>query len=322
MKTWTLAAAFAVIVTGCGGEEKVTQPSNNNSVKSSVASSSNATAEKVAQESRGKLKCPPMIATPPSAEGAPVDDILGVRPGLTYEEAANLVMCSHELMVVTDDKRTRFNIPTYGQPVRQGFHGRFAKERVQKSGQEIMQEMQAKHMARANNAVVRDVAPGESKWFVGTMGTPGDERVTDVAREEWFAEGRQPTVASVEKALTDKYGTPTNRFESNGPQFIWAYDTFGRHITESSPLFNSCNANAYVDTSVNFSPDCGVVVAALVMPMRDNPAIAQSMTVMSVNQAEGNERITSTEQALLAQENARRTKQTEEAAKNADAPQL
>lgn len=320
MKAWSLVAVLAVVIAGCGGGDQDAERQAE-TAKSAPAPTGNASAKEVAEETRGKLKCPPKLATPARAPGAPIDDIVGVRPGLAYDEAANLVMCSHDLMVVVADNRARFNIPTYGQTLRQGFHGRFAKERVQKTGQEIMKEMQASHMARMNNAVVRDVTPGEAKWFVGVLGTPGAERVTDVAREEWFAEGKQPTVASVEKALTDKYGTPTERGQGDG-SLRWAFDTFGRPITEASPLFRACYANAYVNSGVNFSPDCGVVVAARVTPLRDNPAIAQSMTVIVVNQADGYARIQATEQALLQQENARRAKQAEDAAKNADAPTL
>jgi hypothetical protein len=331
MKALVLIVAFTVALAGCGGDGseagisaqagKPATARTGEAGKPATASTGNASAAEVAKEARGKLKCPPKLATPARATDAPVDDIVGVRPGLDYDEAAQLVMCSHDLMTVVDDKRARFNIQTYGQTVRQGFHGRFAKDRVQKTSKEIMQEMQDAAMARGTNRLVRDVAPGEAKWFVGTMGAPGAERVTDVSREEWFAEGRQPTVASVEKALTDKYGPPTERLQGDAG-LRWAYDTFGRHITESSPLFRACHANAYVNSGVNFSPDCGVVVAARIVPLRDNPAIAESMTVIVVNQAEGYERIQATEQALLQQENARRAKQAEDAAKNADGPQL
>jgi hypothetical protein len=331
MKALVLIVAFTLVLAGCGGDgsEAETSAQAGKSAtarmgeagKPATAPTGNASAAEVAKEARGKIKCPPKLATPARAADAPVDDIVGVRPGLDYDEAAKLVMCSHDLMIVVDDKRARFNIPTYGQTVRQGFHGRFAKERIQKTSKEIMQEMQDAAMARGTNRLVRDVAPGEAKWFVGAMGTPGAERVTDVSREEWFAEGRQPTVASVEKALTDKYGPPTERLQGDAG-LRWAYDTFGRHITKSSPLFRACHANAYVNSGVSFSPDCGVVVAARIVPLRDNPAIAESMTVIVVNQAEGYERIQATEQALLQQENARRAKQAEDAAKNADGPQL
>ncbi|MCA1979881.1 MAG: hypothetical protein LDL19_11660 [Thiobacillus sp.] len=319
MRSILLAGLTVLALSACGGKDDA-EPTTQ-SDQPAAAPAGNASAAEVAKEARGKLKCPPKLTTAARAAGAPVDDIQGVRPGMSYDEAAQLVMCSHELMVVTEDKRARFNIPTYGQTLRQGFNAEFAKERVQKTGQEIMQEMQARHMARANNAVVRDIAPGEAKWFVGTLGLPGQERVTDVAREEWFAEGRQPTVAAVEKALIDKYGTPI-QYRPGGGELRWAFDPYGRPVTEASPLSQACYANAYLNSGMSFSPDCGVIVGARIVPMRDNPAIAESLTVVVANQAEGYERITATEQALLAQENARRAKQAEDAAKNADAPKL
>jgi hypothetical protein len=326
MRHILLSLLVAAALAACGesgndpaGQAESAKPANASAAKS--ANPGNASAAEVAREARGKLKCPPRLTTPARAAGAPVDDIVGVRPGLSYDEAAHLVMCSHDLMVVAADNRARFNIPTHGQSLRQGFHGRFAQARVQKTSKDYMREMQDAAIARGTNRAIRDVGPGEAKWYVGTMGTPGAERVTDVAREEWFAEGKQPTVASVEKALTDKYGPPTERLQGDGG-LRWAYDTFGRPITEASPLFRACYANAYVNSGVNFSPDCGVVVAARITPMRDNPAIAQSMIVIVVNQAEGYERINATEQALLQQENARRAKQAEDAAKNANAPTL
>lgn len=330
MRHTLLSLLVAAALAACGGsgddpagQADSAKPANASAAK--PANPANASAADVAREARGKFKCPPKLTTPARAAGAPVDDIVGVRPGLSYDEAAHLVMCSHDLMVVAADNRARFNIPTHGQTLRQGFHGRFAQARVQKTSKDYMREMQDAAIARGTNRAVRDVGPGEAKWYVGTMGTPGAERVTDVAREEWFAEGKQPTVASVEKALTDKYGPPTERLDPQRQSYAhlrWAFDTFGRPIGETSPLFGACRANAWVNTSVNFSPDCGVVVAARIQPLRDNPAVAESMTVVVVNQAAGYERIQATEQALLQQENARRAKQAEDAAKNADAPQL
>lgn len=325
MKHTVLGLLLGVLLAGCGGGESDTPAETKTSEAPAKASNAPASAAEVAKEMRGKLKCPPKLASPARAADAPVDDIVGVRPGLSYDDATKLVMCSNELMTVVADTRARFNIPTYGQTVRQGFHGRIAQERVHKTGKDYMREMQDAAIARGTNRVVRDVAPGEAKWYVGTMGVPGAERVTDVAREEWFAEGKQPPVAAVEKALTDKYGPPTERLDPQRQGYTllrWAFDTYGRRITETSPLFRACHVNAYVNTSINFSPDCGVVVGAHIHPLRDNPAVAQSMVVVAVNQAEGYASINATEQALLAQENARRAKQAEDAAKNADVPTL
>src|SRR6202008_4554327 len=97
--------------------------------KSTQPRSGNATAEQVAEEMRGDVDCPARVATKSRDAKAPVDDVLGVRPGLTYEEAANLVLCSHDLMVVQADGRG-FQIKTYGETLRQGFSARLAQPRV------------------------------------------------------------------------------------------------------------------------------------------------------------------------------------------------
>jgi hypothetical protein len=73
---------------------------------------------------------------------------------------------------------------------------------------------------------------------------------------------------------------------------------------------------------VNLSPDCGIVVEAHVVPMPDNPALARSMDVGVVDQANGYELVTSTEQALQQAEQAKRAKAVEEAGKNAGQPTL
>jgi YD repeat-containing protein len=269
------------------------------------------------------VKCPPQIATPARAPDAPVDDVVGVRPGMTYDEAAAVVMCTNDLMVVTPETRRGFQIQTFGQTLRQGFNARLAEEKVEKTSKQIMEEMQDAAMARGSNRVVRDVKPGQSKWYVGTMGMPGQERVLSAAREEWFAAGRNPTRASVEQALREKYGTPTrSQDDGNNRSLTWAYDPFGRLITETSPLFNQCYGQASPDAGVNLSPDCGIVVAAQIGAMRDNPDLAEYLQASVVDQANGYEALQATEQALQAMENQRRAQQVEEAAKNADAPQL
>ena len=51
---------------------------------------------------------------------------LGVRPGMTYDEAANVILCTNDLMVVQADSRG-FQIKTFGQTLRQGFNARFAE---------------------------------------------------------------------------------------------------------------------------------------------------------------------------------------------------
>ena len=323
---WTAFLLLTTLLAACGAKDSGqggAAPGNSGDTPKATASG-NATAEEVAEEARGDVDCPADIDTPARAASAPVDDVVGVRPGLTYEEAANIVMCTGDLIVVTADNSRGFRMQTYGQTIRQGFNARPAKPRIEKTSKQIMQEMQDDMIARSGNARRQDMQPGESKWYVGTMGMPGQERVVNAAREEWFAEGRNPTMASVEQALLKKYGTVTRSQKSSGNVYLsWAYDPLSRPVTETSPLFSQCsNGNASPDAGVNLSPDCGILVTAQIIPTAGNPDLAKTLQVSVVNQAGGYDAITTTEQSLQQLDNARKAKQVEEAGKNADAPLL
>ena len=316
-------AAGLLLLAGCGGGGSGDPAPAAGSARTAT-SSGNASASEVAAEARGKVRCPAKVATTRAA-GAPVDDVVGVRPGLTHDEAVNVVLCSHELLVTADASASRnFRIQTHGQPVRQGFTARFAKERVQRTSQQIMQEMQDNAMARASNRRVQDMAPGEARWYVATMGMPGEERVVGAAREEWFAEDARPVMQSVEQALVGKYGPPTHRTDggNRGTELQWAHDLRQRPILESSPLYTRCRISANPDAGNSYSPDCGIVVAAHIQPRQDNAGLAEYLRVAVIDQAGGYAAITATEQGLQQLENQRRAREVEDAARNAGGPTL
>jgi YD repeat-containing protein len=307
-------------LTACGsGKSPALSAAANRAAAASLPA--NASAAEVAAHMRGDVHCPADTAA--SVPGVPVDDVVGVRPGMGYDEAANVVMCSNPLLVVTPETGRGFNVQTYGQTIRQGFSARFAEPRVQKTSRQIMQDMQQDAMDRTLNEVRQDMKPGQSKWFVSTMGMPGQEKVISVAREQWFDEGRSPTIDSIEQSLVAKYGTPTQRIDqANYHQVRWAYDPRGRLITETSPLYNQCNGVFDPDSGVSVSPDCGVITEARIQPLLDNPALAQDLQVGVVDEASGYAALTATEQGLQAMDAARRAKQVKDAAKNAQAPKL
>lgn len=118
-------------------------------------------------------------------------------------------------------------------------------------------------------------------------------------REEWFEAGKNPTMASLGDALLKKYGaTPSINQSNPGQRFMrWIYDPMGRLATETSPLHNQC-AGTGASGGVSLSPDCGIVVEAHLTPLPDNPDLARSMEVGGVDQANGYELITATEQNL------------------------
>jgi hypothetical protein len=318
-----LTLAVAALLTACGSDTKsaageaATPATDVGGAKAAAkAPSGDATAAEVAREARGKVKCPANVKTARPA-GAPVDDVVGVRPGMTWDEAANVVLCSHDLLVVTPETRRGYTMQTYGQTLRQGFNARFAEPRVQKSSKQILAEMQDAAIARGSNRAVRDMQPGQAKWYVGTMGLPGEERVISAAREEWFEADRLPTMASVQEALVGKYGKPAvvEDVGGSGYYLIWAYDPSGRPLGQ-------CRTQADPDLGVNLSPDCGTSVSARIQPSGANPALAEYIQVSTVDQAAGYDLLERTERALQAADAQRRAREVDEAAGKAAKPTL
>lgn len=310
------------LLVACGSNDSPDTSARKPAAANASAKKQDATAEEVAAEARGKVKCPARIKSPSRAANAPVDDIVGVRPGMTYDEAANVVLCTNALMVVTEDQRGRFQINSFGQKLRQGFGAGFAEARVtvQKTAREWAQELQYGDRNRS-----QQLAPGTSRWYVGTMGIPGEERVLHAAREEAFVDGRQPTVQGIVDALIAKYGpvTELNNLPNNGEVHLaWKYDPLGRHVTETSPLYRRCSVVAHFGAALSFSPDCGITVAARVLPVRENHAIANVLQVVVVDQAGAFDALQKTEQWFAMQDAHRRAREVEAAGKNAAAPTL
>jgi len=326
MKRLIISSAMALALAGCGGGGggNGAQGGEDAGARASEGAppSGNASAEQVARELRGDVTCPPRVATPRPA-GAPVDDVVGVRPGMGWGEAVNIVECDNPMLVVTENKSRTYRIETHGAKIRQGFDARFAEARVQKTGQEIMREMQQDAMRRANNAYVAPLQPGQTRYYVGTIGLPGQERVISVSREEYYPEGQLPTVGSIEQALIAKYGTPTQQRDNGGSRSLtWKYDPTGRLVTETSPLYNSCSMNSSPDAGTSLSPDCGVTVAADIKRSSDNSGLAHSLAVASQNGAAGYAAIENTEQALANADQQRQANEMRQAEQGAARPKL
>ncbi len=320
---WIGVAVAAIMLTACGSSKQGSGQASGTGMSQTPARSGNASAEQVAKEMRGNVACPAKITTPVAA-GAPVIDIVGLRPGLTYEEAANVVLCDNPMLVVeAADTISWSQSNTYGQKIRQGFNARFAKARITKTSKQIMQELEDKSLARGSNRVTEDMNPGEVQYTVGTMGVPGQERVIICARAERFGEGKNPTVDSVAEALTGKYGPATARNDSSrGLLYRWVYDPAGFKVVETSRLYRECFGVARPNDLVNLRPECGVAVTALIVRMPDNPGLARYLQVGVVDQSKGYLAIKSTGEQLRKDDDARKLKELQEANKNAAKPKL
>jgi hypothetical protein len=315
----SIALVLALGLAGCGSRD---EPGSTGSTGLLGAEPGSAAA--VAQEARGRVHCPARIATPAPAAGSPTVDVIGLRPGLTYDEAANVVLCDNPLMVVTEEKYRGFDVESGGQSWRKGFTGTYAQAASTLSPEEQMQETLRQASARSAGARAPDeVNPGESRVYVSTIGLPGQERVISASRRERYADDSRPTLTTIAAALTGKYGAPTADDDQGNRRVLkWAYDPSGRRILETSPYFFSCSAPANPDSGSNLSPNCGVVVQAELVASSDNPALAESLSVGVIDQAGGYQMLTDVEQAWANQDQARRAAEVDRAAANGAAPKL
>jgi hypothetical protein len=317
-KLTLLASTLALISIGaCGGGDDKT----GSKTAASSGGSDNASAEEVAKDMRGKVRCPARSASRPA--GAPVDDVVGIRPGMSWDEAANHAMCDNPLIVVTENSTRGYNINTYGQKVRQGFDAKFAEARVVRTSEQVMQDMADDAMRRGMNAYVAPLEPGQFRYFVSTMGMPGQEKVMSVSREEYFAAGKLPSVDDVKAALIGKYGEPS-QVESNGAATYvwWNYAPNGEKLTATSPSYIGCRINVSPDAGTNLSTDCGLAIGALIQGANDNPGLAHSLAVTSQNGAEGYALLASTEETLKSGDRTRQTGEIDLAKKSAVKPKL
>lgn len=317
-----LCAIYALtaiaLATGC--KEKQRSPVVGSAPK--APSASPATAEQVAKEMRGNVTCP-ATASADRPQSAPVDDVVGVRPGMPLDEAAHFVMCDNPLLVVTENTSRGYNITTYGQHVRQGFDAKFAEPRLVKTSAQILTEMQDETIRRGGNSYVAPLKPGQVRYFVSSMGLPGQEQVMSVAREEYFLESKLPTVAAIEQALIQKYGEPAQMNESGATVYLWwEFDPAGARIDKNSPRSGQCRINVSPDSATSLSTDCGIQIGALIQGARENPGLARSLAVASQDGARGYAILRNTEEALRKSDEARKSKELSDASKSANAPKL
>lgn len=306
------ASALSCLLAACGGSNTSGgAASREEATYTDTDEFKEMTADQAAKKARKGLKCPPKINTPARGEGGPVDDVVGVRPGLSYDEAVAATLCDNPLLVVEENTRRGFQIPSYGVKLRQGFDAAFAEPVVELSRREFERQAISRMMNRDSTTVLE---PGKVRFYVATMGLPGEEKVIRVSREQRFREGEMPTVEAVIGALQQKYGEATKRQNFDYRLDItWAYDARQRKITETSPLLNACNGVANPQDGFNLDQKCGVVVKAEIIPSRTNMGLVDTLMVGSVDQKFGYDLIETVEAALLKQDEERKRKELEKA---------
>jgi hypothetical protein len=168
--------------------------------------------QQVAAPEKPPRVCPPQVSVPTRPIGFPVDDVLGVRPGMSARDVEEIVKCMSE----------DYEIGTEGVPVPSA-----GKKRT-------------RPVLRVNR--------GEDTVSFALFGAEGQEQVAAMWREAVFDVGAGPPGAEVEAMLSRLYGAPHEARDSpDGARILmWTYAPDGRPIRVRAKDGDIAGAVAYM----------------------------------------------------------------------------
>lgn len=258
------------------------------------------------------VNCPAKVATPAPAAGTPTHDIVGVRPGMTYDEAVNVLRCVDNKFAATLKKENNWGMNHAGVDTRLGFVVEVPLTPEEEEAR--LKEIRQSYTGGGSGDDPFGVKPGKVRYTASTAGAPGEELVIQFMSEQAFALNALPPVESLKASLIEKYGPPTQQGQAardySPVSLTWAYDVAGRPSTDYR-----CNA-------ASLSEGCGVAIAATIEPDRENFELASKLSVTSVVSEWGYGQLRKAEEDLAAFAAKKRADEVEKAKGAAEAPKL
>jgi len=254
------------------------------------------------------IPCPPQMETENLGPNTPVQDIAGLRPGMSFEQVVAILACRGDVPQI--EYAPLWNLAeNYGIATRQLI--RASDGQVCSGGE-----------SRAAPAICEDAAGRlrplknfTQEFAVVFTGLPGQERAHAIWRHQSFPEGDYPETAELVTALTEKYGQPhmdrnthhfyISKIRHGSIPLYWLYrhpsgtphvrpdgglmrtmenyrdcangptPWFGTRRTWNTPLFNPRS---------EWRGHCGLTIRAEIVPVAGNPARASELNVVVMNQ--------------------------------------
>ncbi|MCP5367843.1 MAG: hypothetical protein H6906_10055 [Hyphomicrobiales bacterium] len=225
------------------------------------------------------------------AQGGPVADVVGLKPGLTYDEVVALLRARDDVSGV--ETAVQWIRQSNGQPTRQLVRGAdgtpcAAGEKPLRRGFEVLcNSYGGRFEAR------RDIG---NEIVVAFTGMPGQEKAGIIWRHTVFPDGEAPTVAALEKALAEKYGTPHMRQTEAGyystthrlgaVNLNWIHAPTGARITQPDSLKARCvnGPKPWFAAKHEWNGACGLTVRAEILPQPANRLLAHALNVSVLHQ--------------------------------------
>lgn len=279
----------ALAVTACGGSdaagESATEAGKAKEAGGAKSAAASAQADE-ADDGLGKLKCPAKIH-----KGLTGPDIIGLKLGMSRDEAVNVVRCHAKDAHIEFEDR-------WFDPYSFKTHQTKLEKQVF-----IAQTGETSACNYSSFEGMQKCGLGGRQWDhvsekikVATPGVPGEEKVVGVWRTQIYKEGETPAVETVVAALTKKYGPyqrrvvdrVNNNLWSDRIEIAWVSGVDGEPMSEANPIFLNCavNVRARVDDGQVWQDGCGLNIAVTLLTPRTNPDVVGEFSVGMMNQSD------------------------------------
>ncbi|MAT84410.1 MAG: hypothetical protein CMD39_08990 [Gammaproteobacteria bacterium] len=325
--TKPIAAAFvALAVAACGGGtdggDEASGAAGSAQPRAAGAPSAPDAPAAAAAADTADRDCPARPTTGAPA-GGPVDDVVGIRPGMGWDDVQWVLACRDD--VPTVEAGDTWNVKqAHGIPIRQLIR---ASDGQPCSGQEIVRDMSSTTRSCDDGGykfqALKNIA---NEIVVVFTGLPEQETARAIWRQTSFPEGGQPAIKTLRTSLTDKYDEPQldERDRQGRITLTWVHDLLGRPMSTAASAFNTCSRGlgAAFASSHSWSAGCGLTIRALISPVWGNDLLARELSLGLMHQKDFYDAGQRFERDLLAAHEASKREQAEAAAASGSAVDL
>lgn len=232
-------------------------------------------------------ECPPPAALPPRPAGAAVDDIVGLRPGMGFDEVRDRILCREATPHL--ETAPLWNVgQNYGLETRQLLRAA--------NGEPCTGSLAADCDNGGGFTAVRGLTEEIVVLFTGM---PEAERAHAIWRRTRFPTDGYPSVASLVEALSGKYGAPHFQETESGmynttprmgsTTLSWVYDPWNRALPreQAAGFRRDClnGPKPYFATRHSWNSGCGLTLRAEILPVPGSELRASGLDVVIFHQS-------------------------------------
>lgn len=237
-----------ILLAACGGKKADgTDAPNSSSGTAAEATAATEVKASALDNVKAKINCA-TVKPQQAAEGAPADDVLGVRSGTPFETAKQILSCAN---------------PVYAFAENEGAWNRGNDKPT------------LRYLRVNGDGGLDDVA-------VDFVGPKGAERAVRVVRQIEYAEGAEQPVDAIKASVQQKYGTfedleGHNRTVHRG-SIVYSID--GQRLGRNNSDFDRCARNAGYDADSAGLANCGLVVNYVIEANPNDSSMTRKFSVV------------------------------------------